>query len=314
MQNDSSSTGLTPQVGLVVVSHSRPLAQAAVDLALSMVHGHEPPVEIAAGNSQGGFGTDAVAIMEAILSANQGAGVVVIMDLGSALVSTDMALELLKDTGENIEVRVCPAPFVEGLTAAVVRAAGGEDVDLVAREAGMSLNPKLEQLGAKFPFPAEGKAGGEDFEDSLGVFPGCASGESAPEIREVTVVNRNGLHARPAAQIATLAASFPGEIRLIRQGRQADAKSPISIASLGARCGQSLYVFSYGSQAGEALAAVAGLISSGFGEELSPVRNRESGRVDGCCVDGSPTAGSESPRSDVPPAWCPPWESTRASS
>ena len=52
-------------IGFVVVSHSEPLAAAAVDLAMQMIHGEAPPVRVAAG-ADGGFGTDAVAIAAAI--------------------------------------------------------------------------------------------------------------------------------------------------------------------------------------------------------------------------------------------------------
>ncbi|MGB7509234.1 MAG: dihydroxyacetone kinase phosphoryl donor subunit DhaM, partial [Mycobacterium sp.] len=101
-------------VGLVVVSHSRALARAAVALAQEMVHGRQVKIAIAAGLDDTTFGTDATQIVEAITIAEQGAGVVVLMDLGSAVLSAELALDLLDDE-LRAGVVLCPAPLVEGL-------------------------------------------------------------------------------------------------------------------------------------------------------------------------------------------------------
>ena len=110
-------------VGIVVVSHSPDLAQAAVGLALQMVNGPAPRIGIAAGTSDDRFGTDAAAVAEAVVAADEGEGVVVIMDLGSAVLSAELALELLSKPSS--QVRLVPAAFVEGIFAAVISAAGG---------------------------------------------------------------------------------------------------------------------------------------------------------------------------------------------
>lgn len=96
-------------VGLVVVSHSRPLARAAVALAAEMTKGRPLAVEIAAGLDdldEQTYGTDALAITEAITAADSGDGVVVLMDLGSAVLSAETALELLDD---EVRERWCSA-------------------------------------------------------------------------------------------------------------------------------------------------------------------------------------------------------------
>jgi PTS hybrid protein len=134
------------QVGLVVVSHSRPLAEAAVELARQMLPGRSLAVEIAAGTDDGGLGTDAVAISAAITAADTGDGVVVLMDLGSAVLSAETALELVDDDVRE-RVVLSPAPLVEGLIGAVVVAAGGADRNRVAAEALLGLAPKQAHLG-----------------------------------------------------------------------------------------------------------------------------------------------------------------------
>jgi PTS hybrid protein len=134
------------RVGLVVVSHSRPLAEAAVALARQMLPGREVAIEVAAGTDDGGLGTDAVAVSAAMTAADAGDGVVVLMDLGSAVLSAETALELLDDDLRE-RVLLSSAPLVEGLVGAAVVAAGGADRDRVAAEALLGLAPKQSHLG-----------------------------------------------------------------------------------------------------------------------------------------------------------------------
>jgi phosphoenolpyruvate---glycerone phosphotransferase subunit DhaM len=131
-------------VGIVVVSHSPALAEAAVDLAREMLPGRQVPMAVAAGTASGGLGTDATRVAEAIRSVASRDGVLVVMDLGSAVLSAGLALELL-GTVEG-EVVLSPGPLVEGLVAAAVTAGTGADLDRVADEAAMGLLPKVRQL------------------------------------------------------------------------------------------------------------------------------------------------------------------------
>ena len=82
-------------IGIVVVSHSRALARAAVELAAQMLHGPRPPIAIAAGLDEDTLGTDAVQIKEAIERVDGPDGVVVLLDLGSAVLSAELARDLL---------------------------------------------------------------------------------------------------------------------------------------------------------------------------------------------------------------------------
>ncbi len=134
-------------VGLVVVSHSRALADAAVELARQMLPGRELAVEIAAGTEDGGLGTDAAAVADAIGRADSGDGVVVLMDLGSAVLSAETALEFLDDD-VRARVTLSAAPLVEGLVGAVVVAAGGSSRAQVAAEAERGLLPKQMHLSS----------------------------------------------------------------------------------------------------------------------------------------------------------------------
>lgn len=114
-------------VGIVVVSHSRAIAEGTVQLAAAM----GPRVRLVAsgGLDDGRLGTDAVAIAEAIRTADEGAGVVVLVDLGSAVLAAQTALELLGDAAVN--VRVSRGPLVEGAVLGAVEAAIGGSVEKV---------------------------------------------------------------------------------------------------------------------------------------------------------------------------------------
>jgi phosphocarrier protein FPr len=140
------------RVGLVVVSHSRALADAAVELARQMLPGRDLAIEIAAGTADQGLGTDATAVAAAMTAADSGDGVVVLMDLGSAVLSAELALEFLDEEARD-RVVLSPAPLVEGLVGATVMAAGAAGRDQVAAEALRGLLPKQAQLSVPAPGP-----------------------------------------------------------------------------------------------------------------------------------------------------------------
>ena len=131
--------------GIVVVSHSRELARAAVDLARALVPGLQVRVEVAAGDGGGGLGTDAVAIVEALARADDGRGVLVLADLGSAVLSARTALELV-DPQVAARVRLSGAPLVEGLVAAYAAAGTGKDLEEVSAQAQGAAEAKRAQV------------------------------------------------------------------------------------------------------------------------------------------------------------------------
>lgn len=119
-------------VGLVIVSHSARIAEGVVELAAEVASG-EVTIVGAGGMEDGAIGTDAFRISEAIRAADGGDGVVVLVDLGSAVMSAELALEFLDD--DAIVVRLADAPLVEGAIAAAVEASCGSDIDGVVRSA-----------------------------------------------------------------------------------------------------------------------------------------------------------------------------------
>ena len=118
-------------VGIVVVSHSRDIAAGTARLAAQMA-GPDVPIEPAGGTPDGGLGTDAARVAAALTAADRGDGVVVLGDLGSAILTVRA---LLEDADEDGGVRLLDAPLVEGAVAAAVTASAGLGIDDVARAA-----------------------------------------------------------------------------------------------------------------------------------------------------------------------------------
>ena len=116
-------------VGIVIVSHSQKLAEGVVDLASP-----ETPMRAAGGMDDGGFGTSFEKINTAIDEIYSDDGVIILMDMGSAVMTTEMVLEMMEDR----KVTMVDCPVVEGAIAAAVVAAGNapmEDVIQVAEAA-----------------------------------------------------------------------------------------------------------------------------------------------------------------------------------
>lgn len=232
-------------VGIVIVSHSEALAEAALALAQQMAQ-DPPPVALAAGLSDGSLGTDATRVMTAIDQVRSEDGVAVFADMGSALMSAETAVDLL---GEGPgEVRVLAAPLVEGLTAGLVRASFGEDLDSVAEAAESALDAKREALGLAPRVAAPPISSPDDGE-------------------EVQLVNSVGMHARPAARLATLANKYDAEV-LVAFGSKGpvNAKSTMSLMTLGAKQGDHIRISATGAQAAEAQRAIIEFVAGGMDE------------------------------------------------
>lgn len=122
-----------PLVGIVVVSHSATIAEGVVELAAQMA-GPDVRLLAAGGAIDGSLGTDAGRIAEAIAKADAGAGVVVLADLGSAVLSAKLALDMI-DPEVAARTRLSGGPLVEGAVVAAVQASAGDDLSAVLEAA-----------------------------------------------------------------------------------------------------------------------------------------------------------------------------------
>ena len=244
-------------VGLVIVSHSRELANALANL-VKQVSSSDIPIAIAAGigEDRKEFGTDAVEISEAIQSVFSSSGVLVMMDLGSAVLSAKLALDFLP-LEKKSQVRFCSAPLVEGTIAAGVQIGLGSDIDTVCREAEGGLLSKQEQINeTPQAQPAD-------------VVP--ASDETARQL-VLTLHNLHGLHARPAARFVQTASRFQADIRVtnLTNGKgPASARSLNAIAILGAVENHQIRISAAGPEADAALLALKKLMDENFGKSTA---------------------------------------------
>jgi phosphocarrier protein FPr len=258
-------------IGIVIVSHSAELAEDVCKLAGQVAKGQ---VRLAAAGGaadpENPFGTDAFKVLQAVESVYSEEGVLVLMDLGSALLSAETALDLLGEQKRN-HVRLCAAPLVEGAVAAAALAAAGAGLDEVFQEAQEALAVKAGQLGVvRESLPA----------------PAPARGDQPLAERLVTLVNPLGLHARPAAQLVRLARRFrarPVIENTTRPAGPVDAGGINAILGLEARQGHLLRLRAQGPDAHMAVESMAAFIEMGCGEGT-----------------GSPAVSPQEPRKAAP--------------
>ena len=222
-------------VGIVVVSHSVAIAEGTVELARQMAP--TTTLVAAGGTDEGGLGTSFDKISGAFSAADGGAGVVVLCDLGSAILTTETAVDFLDDA-DAARVVLADAPVVEGTVAAAVAAETGgslQDVAAAARTATGVADPHGDERDLR---------GGDAVE------------------RSVVLVNESGLHARPAAELVTHASRFQSDVTV----NGVDAKSLLRIMGLGLGKGSTVALMATGPDAEAAVDALVELVEGGFGE------------------------------------------------
>ena len=227
-------------VGLVVVSHSSKIAEGAVELAAQMA----PDVELVAagGTDDERIGTSLEKVLAAVeqsLVDSGGDGVVVLTDLGSAVMTAESAVEFASDPDA---VLLADAPLVEGLVAAAVAAQGGAGVEDVckAAEAVAFGNVPAGVGGPEIPDDKDEPDASGDFE----------------------LINPLGMHARPAAKIAGGLSGLDAEVTV----NGVDGMSIMALMALAAGKGSTLRVEARGKDSLRAVEYVGRLVEEGFGE------------------------------------------------
>lgn len=102
-------------IGLVVVSHNRKLAEEVINFSEEMRQFNFPLIN-GGGTSSDIYGSEPQIILDAIKKADMGDGVLIFVDLGSSIMNSEMALEMLEDTSK---IKIVDAPLVEGVISAV---------------------------------------------------------------------------------------------------------------------------------------------------------------------------------------------------
>lgn len=250
-------------VNILLVSHSHKLAKGTAELVREMAPSPDLKIRVAAGmgDDHDEIGTNAVEIMEALSELAENNDVLVLMDLGSAVLSTAMAMQML-DKSITARVRMCPAPFVEGAIAAGVLANIGSPIQEVYDEAMNALAAKQQQIVGEQP--AQVVVSPEPVK--VATEPGSSAKEA--ELL-VTVTNPSGLHARPAATFIQTVKKYDAKLSITNRTNTTEAvlvKGMISVMLLEAKQGDELLLKATGPDNHALLAELKELFLDNFGE------------------------------------------------
>ena len=250
-------------VHLLLVSHCHKLAQGTAELIRQMAPSEGMKIGVAAGigDEHEEIGTNAIEIMEILSELAEDGEVLVLMDLGSAVLSTEMALQMLDEEVAS-KVRMCPAPFVEGAIAAGVQANLGSSIQEVYDEAMNALAAKQQQIGGSQE-PVQPALAEPNVPESKPV------AENETEEMLVTVSNPSGLHARPAALFIQTVKKYDARLTITNRTNSADPvtiKGMISVMLLEAKQGDELLIQATGPEKSEILSELKRLFNNNFGE------------------------------------------------
>lgn len=232
-------------IALILVSHSAKIAAGTADLIREMAP--DCRLQLAAGvdDPEHPIGTDAIAILNALEAERDAAGIVLLVDLGSAILSAQTALELA-DPDIAAKSRIAAAPLVEGALAAAMAASSG-DMQQVIVEAENALAAKQRALGIAAPSAAP------------------ASPQQGLH-RHARITLAHGIHARPAACLVAALRGLNADCTLHYQGQHANARSLNSLIALAIPHGADVTLYADGPDAQAALAAFDALVAQQFGE------------------------------------------------
>ena len=236
-------------VGIVLVSHSKELSEAVKALADQQIQGRATIVAVGGSdNPFQPFGTDPVAIADAIREVDEGDGVLVLMDLGSAVISGRVALDLLEPERAG-RVRLSVGPFIEGAMTAAVQASIGLDLASVAQEAEDAMRAKRAVLLQ---------------EDSAPASPATEMDPGGFASAEVTVLDPAGLHFGPAARFVQTVAQHKATVtvsNLATGAGPADGTRFNQLLGLGVQHGHRIQITASGADADAVVRALAEQVS-----------------------------------------------------
>lgn len=252
-------------IGLVLVSHSRKLAQALVDFVKEM---NPKPIPIVAaggvGNNNEELGTDATDILDAINSVYSDDGVIILLDMGSAMLSTELALDFLEPVIAQ-KIKICSAPLVEGSISASVQIALDMDIETVCQEALESLQMKQSHLQ-------------KDEKKVLEVTTTTNIEEFPKAEKILTINNLHGLHARPATKFVQTVGKFLSHVtvkNITKNKGPVNARSLNKLVALEIVYENQILILAYGNDAKEVITALTQLNENHYGESskvsLEPV-------------------------------------------
>ena len=242
-------------VGIVIVSHSKMLAEGVKELADQM--SQNKVAIIAAGgfdDESNPIGTDPFKIKEAIETLSDCDGILVLMDIGSAVMNAELAIDLI-DENLKYKILLCEAPLVEGAIAAAAQAMTGAAIKAVAHEARNGLLGKQSLLQPR-----------EDNEPQIETEPSNFDKEI-----KITVPNQLGLHARPSVKLVELVNKFNLTAAVVSTNNKpfVDANSISQISTLGAKKDDILIFKVKGNQGNDLEIALNTFTKENFGDPIN---------------------------------------------
>jgi len=235
-------------VSLVIVSHSAKLAAGVRELVEQVTQGRVMVADTGAVDGET-LGTSPSSVLNALDQADTGDGTLVLMDLGSAIITTEMVLEQLP-VERRRRVLLCEAPLVEGAVVAAAQIAAGATLEEAASEARGALHPKYAQLGVALPeYPVHSK-------------------QPAWEAETVaTVTHPLGLHAGPASLFVRVASRYQATVwvrNLTRGCGPVSGKSMNALSLLDVRNGHAVVISGSPPDGTGAVEQLKTLVESGF--------------------------------------------------
>ncbi|WP_020004197.1 dihydroxyacetone kinase phosphoryl donor subunit DhaM [Brachyspira innocens] len=204
-------------VSLIFVSHSYELAKTTAEY-IKKVTNTDIPIAFSGGSGDDHkeLGTDAVEVFNAIESVYSDDGVIIFCDLGSALISSELALSML-DEEKAKNVRMTSAPFIEGGINAAIQSSLAKNIDEVINESLESLTPKISYVKDKFDYSINNNNLLEDIE-----FKDYIKGE-------YKILLENGFHARPVFMFINIIANSKSKVFISNKTKH---KPPVSADSI----------------------------------------------------------------------------------
>jgi dihydroxyacetone kinase phosphotransfer subunit len=238
-------------IGLLIISHSAAVARGVKELADQMAKG-QVKIAAAGGTHDGALGTSADLITAALDELKGVSAILALVDMGSAVMSAEMALEMSGTT-----FLISGAPLVEGALVAAVEAMRP---DATLAHVAAAAARALETKGVEEPPLAPAEAAAPPAQPAAG--PGVEA--------TLTIFNKVGLHMRPAKEFVQTAARFNAQVRVRNLDRperpDGNAKSMIDVMKLGVAAGQRVHVRAEGDDAQAAVEALTKLVADNFGE------------------------------------------------
>ena len=202
-------------VSLIFVSHSYELAKTAVDYIRKVTNTN---VKMAfsggTGDNHSEMGTDSIDVFNAIESVYSDDGVLIFCDLGSALISSELAISML-DEEKSVNVRMTSAPFIEGGINAAIQSSLNKSLDEVVSEAIESLTPKISYVKDKLDYNTVEVSNDIEFKDYVK--------------GEYKILLENGFHARPVFMFINIIANSKSLVYISNKTKH---KAPVSADSI----------------------------------------------------------------------------------